>query len=87
MPILKVNTLYLDVVLWNITAKGTYKVRVRMSPEKQYVMCELSMWYNYLREECIPLNVKARLCTDVKMMMKCTQNLQNIAGNQGWSTL
>ena len=47
-------------------------------------MCELSMQYNYvmkcsLREECIPSNVK--------MMMKCTQNLQNITGDQGWDDL
>ena len=50
------------------------------------------MQYNYvmkcsLREECIPSKVKTRSCTDVKMMMKCTQNLQNIAGDQGWNDL
>ena len=43
-----------------------------------------------LREECILLSVKTSSCTkctDVKMMMKCTQNLQNIAGHQGWDDL
>ena len=46
-----------------------------------------------LREECIPSSVKTSSCTkcakftDVKMMMKCTQNLQNIAGHQGWYDL
>ena len=40
-----------------------------------------------LREECIPLSVKIRSCIDVKMMMKCTQNLQNITGDQGWDDI
>ena len=38
-----------------------------------------------LREECIPLNLKTGSCTKCTKfsevrMMKCTQNLQNVAG-------
>ena len=41
-----------------------------------------------LREECIPSSVKTSSCSkctrfaDLKMM-KCTQNLQNVAGDNG----
>ena len=44
-----------------------------------------------LIEECIPLSVKTSSCTkctkftDVKM--KCTQNLQNVAGDHGCNDL
>ena len=38
-----------------------------------------------LREECIPLSVKTSSCT--KILMKCAQNLQNVAGDHGWDDL